>query len=100
MFFFYFIDRLMFLKKHNVSETRSVSVIRFNDGDTWFYLTTEAIPVYETLCFLETIDDRQNPKTYFFQMQYTIVRILELIFTTLFVFTINEHKDQRKSLKK
>jgi hypothetical protein len=39
-----------------------------------FYLRKETDPVSETLCFLETLDDGQSPKTRFFQTFLTLTR--------------------------
>jgi hypothetical protein len=44
-----FVHRLMFLKKHNVSETGSVSVLRHNNGGTYSVGSLDVV-------FLETLE--------------------------------------------
>jgi hypothetical protein len=40
------------------------------------YLRTKRAPVTKTLCFIETSDDGQSPKTYFFHIQNKHVILL------------------------
>jgi hypothetical protein len=92
------INGILETRKRNVSETGSVSVLRWGGGKTPtqlgpleranllslgqclpHHLRTETDPVTETLCFVVSriLDDGKSPKTQQFWVLYTIVRSLQ-----------------------